>query len=451
MSETRRVVARVSKERVEPDQEFSFSLDDRLPADLPAGLRAYRQKAWETYTALPFPRKNNESWRRTDLRELKPARFHLQPVQPASSGEDWLNSRSRCTPSQEMAGWVVTNGTNLEIQLIPGLKEAGVVLTDFRSAAAAHPGLLEKHLGKIVSLDGNKFTALAGSLTENGILLYIPRDLKVDLPFSVVQCIGEEMAAHFSHVLVVLEEGASATFQVEWTSPAHFNGEAFHAGILETVVGAGAHLNLVELQSLGAGVWNFIQERVVVERDGEVDWVFGNTGSRVTKAFSALDLTGQGSKGKMSGFYITSKKQHIDLDTHQNHLAPSTSSDFMYKGVLLDSSRSVWKGMVYVAPNATKTDGYQANRNLVLSDQARADSIPGLEILTDDVRCSHGATVGKIDKDQVFYLRTRGLPEKEAERLIVEGFLEPILERIPLEDVQNRFHKELKLKLQSGL
>jgi len=151
---------------------------------------------------------------------------------------------------------------------------------------------------------------------------------------------------------------------------------------------------------------------------------------------------------RISSFSDPNNQQHLDHDTQQNHLAPNTTSDLLFKGALLDKSRSVWQGMIYVAPEATKTDGYQANRNLILSDQARADSIPGLEILTDDVRCTHGATVGKIDEEQIFYLESRGLPRIQAERLVVEGFFEPIMQRIPFEGVRNRFRQAIKEKME---
>jgi Fe-S cluster assembly protein SufD len=178
-----------------------------------------------------------------------------------------------------------------------------------------------------------------------------------------------------------------------------------------------------------------------------VDWIFGSLGSKVTKNFSNLDLVGQGATGKMSGFYFANHHQHLDHDTQQNHMAPNTTSDLLFKGALLGESRSVWQGMIYVDPSASKTDGYQANRNLVLSEKARADSIPGLEILTDDVRCTHGATVGKIDKDLTFYLQSRGIPVKEAEKLIVEGFFDPIMQRIPFEGVRKRFQQAIEEKM----
>jgi Fe-S cluster assembly protein SufD len=153
----------------------------------------------------------------------------------------------------------------------------------------------------------------------------------------------------------------------------------------------------------------------------------------------------------MSGFFFTDGKQHLDLDTQQNHMAPNTTSDLLYKGALEGQSRAVWQGMIYVAPGAQRTDGYQANRNLVLSSRARADSIPGLEIMADDVRCTHGATVGKIDPELLFYLRSRGINEAEARRLVVEGFFEPVMDRIPYEGVRNRFQREIINKMKNGI
>jgi Fe-S cluster assembly protein SufD len=203
----------------------------------------------------------------------------------------------------------------------------------------------------------------------------------------------------------------------------------------------------VELQSWGEHVWNFSHERVRVGRDSNLDWVFVAVGSHLTKNFSDLDLIGRGATGRMSGFYFTDNDQHLDHDTQQNHMAPDTTSDLLFKGALKGRSRSVWQGMIYVAPGAQKTDGYQANRNLVLSKKSRADSIPGLEIMADDVRCTHGATVGKIDPEEVFYLRSRGIPYPMAERLIVEGFFDPIMQRIPFEGVQNRLEEAISKKM----
>ena len=243
------------------------------------------------------------------------------------------------------------------------------------------------------------------------------------------------------------KKNSEVTYIHETGSPEENTQPAFHAGVVEIHVGENAKLQFVELQSFGKNVWNFSNERARVENNGSIEWTFGAIGSHLTKNFTDLDLVGDGAVGKMSGFYFTNGSQHLDHDTQQNHLAPHTTSDLLFKGALLDQSRSVWQGMIYVAPEAQKTDGYQANRNLILSSKAHADSLPGLEILADDVRCTHGATVGKIDQDEIFYLLSRGIPQKEAERLIVEGFFDPIMQRIPFEGVRNRFQKYIHDKM----
>ena len=245
-----------------------------------------------------------------------------------------------------------------------------------------------------------------------------------------------------------VEDGASLTYVHEYASPDENDGQTLTGSLVELFVGQNSTLKFVELQSLGNHVWNFTHERAKVEKDGNLDWIFGAIGSKLTKNFSDLDLIGEGANGRMSGFYFTDGKQHLDHDTQQNHLAPNTTSDLLFKGALKENSRSVWQGMIYVAEGAQKTDGYQANRNLVLSESTRADSIPGLEILADDVRCTHGATVGKIDPDLVFYLRSRGISPEEAERLVVEGFFDPIMQRIPFDGVRERFQLAIENKME---
>jgi Fe-S cluster assembly protein SufD len=245
---------------------------------------------------------------------------------------------------------------------------------------------------------------------------------------------------------VYLEEMAAATYVHEYASPTE-NEQSLHGGIVELHIGKAARLTFVELQSFGRNVWNFTHERANVDRDGTLDWIYGAVGTHLTKNFSEINLIGEGSTGRMSGFYFTDGVQHLDHDTQQNHMAPHTTSDLLFKGALEGHSRSVWQGMIYVAPGAQKTDGYQHNPNLVLSKDARGDSIPGLEILADDVRCTHGSTVGKIDEEELFYLKSRGIPQKSAERLIVEGFFDPVMQRIPFERVRERLQQAIVEKL----
>jgi Fe-S cluster assembly protein SufD len=347
--------------------------------------------------------------------------------------------------ADEHGGQVVLYPGGAEVSLSPDLVKQGVIFTDLLSAEHENPGLVVKMAGQIVRPEEGKFAALAGALSRNGIVLYVPSGVTVEQPLNSLLWGPGVNLAHLSHILVWVDDGASVTYVHEAASPDE-DGPALHAGIVEIKLGAGASLRFVELQSWGRHVWNFSHERIQVGRDGTLDWIFGAIGSRLTKNFSELDLAGEGATGRMSGFYFTDGDQHLDHDTQQNHLAPHTTSDLLFKGALKGHSRSVWQGMIFVAPAAQKTDGYQANRNLVLSPNARADSIPGLEILADDVRCTHGATVGKLEEEPLFYLKSRGIPEKEAERLLVEGFFDPIMQRIPFEGVRTRFQQAIHEK-----
>ncbi|MBE3038457.1 MAG: Fe-S cluster assembly protein SufD, partial [Chloroflexi bacterium] len=425
-----------------PTKTFVFT-SGMVPAS--GVLADYRQKAWQTFNRLSLPSMAEEAWRRTDLRELPADTVHLptdgafRDLAPVPA--DLLKPLT----ADKHGGQVVLLPGGAKPYLSPGLINKGVIFTDMHTAERENPELVARMTGQTVSPEEGKFAALAGALSQNGVVLYIPKGVTVEQPLnSLLWGPGVDLA-YLSHILVWVDEGASVTYVHEAASPDE-NGPALHAGIVEIKVSDNASLRFVELQSWGRHIWNFSHERVSVGRDGNLDWIFGAIGSRLTKNFSELNLVGEGATGRMSGFYFTDGYQHLDHDTQQNHLAPHTTSDLLFKGALKGHSRSVWQGMIYVAVGAAKTDGYQANRNLVLSPNARADSIPGLEILADDVRCSHGATVGKLEQEPLFYLKSRGIPEKEAERLLVEGFFDPIMQRIPYEGVRARFQQAIHEK-----
>ncbi|NPV77659.1 MAG: Fe-S cluster assembly protein SufD [Anaerolineae bacterium] len=449
MTGTPQIVIRKQRTQEVAAQDFSFTFEDiRLP-DNSAYITTYRKNAWEVYRSLSLPTVKDEAWRRTDLRNLQAASFRIPGKNLYQSLEPVPDGLLQPLTGDSHGGQVILMVGGSQTILDPDLISQGVIFTDLLTAERDHPDILEKIMGKVVQPSEGKFSALSAALCQNGVLLYVPRGVVVDQPLQSLLWGPGARLAYFSHILVYLEEGASATYVHEAASPTREDGQKLHTGLVELYVGPEAKLRWVELQSWGENVWNFSHERVKVERDGMIDWVFGAVGSHVTKNFSDLELIGTGSNGRMSGFYFTDRDQHLDHDTQQNHLAPHTTSDLLFKGALLGESRSVWQGMIYVAPGADKADGYQANRNLVLSRGARADSIPGLEILADDVRCTHGATVGRIDQDQVFYLLSRGIPKIEAERLIVEGFFDPIMQRIPFEGVRQRFQDAIHEKMAS--
>ncbi len=425
---------------------FHFTRKD-VPAVQDKALTAYREQAWEAFERLPLPSTSEEAWRRTDLRHM--------PVESAVLPQPGAFEKLPAVP-KELLKPLVADQHGGQVVLLPGgarmemdenLLGQGVLFTDLKTAQREHPELVARMLGETVKPEEGKFAAMAGALSENGVVLYVPQGVQVEQPLHSVMW-GPGEFAHLSHLLVLLEAGASVTYVHESASPDQDHVQALHAGIVEIQVLEGANLKFVELQSWGKHVWNFTHERARVERDANLDWIFGAVGSRLTKNFSELDLSGQGATGRMSGFYFTDGQQHLDHDTQQNHFAPNTTSDLLFKGALKGKSRSVWQGMIYVAPGAQKTDGYQANRNLVLSNNARADSIPGLEILADDVRCTHGATVGKLEEEPLFYIKSRGIPQHDAELMVVEGFFDPIMQRIPFEGVRERFQSAILEKMQ---
>ena len=423
-------------------QDFAFAESD-IPSS--SGLVAsYRARAWEAFKRQTLPDTTLEAWRRTDIHALPLGSFKLagaaRNLPPAP--DDLLKP----LVADQHGGQIVLSPGGSAIELDPALVKQGVIFTDLETAQDSHPEIVARILGQTVNVEEGKFAALAGAFSQNGVLLYVPKNVKVEQPLHSVLWGPGAGLAHVSHLLVLLDEGASATYVHESASPTEA-GDALHAGLVEIKLMQGAALKFVELQSWGRHVWNFSHERVRLERDGNLDWIFGAIGSKLTKNFSELDLAGEGSTGRMSGFYFTDGTQHLDHDTQQNHLAPHTTSDLLFKGALKGKSRSVWQGMIYVAKGAEKTDGYQANRNVVLDEGARADSIPGLEILADDVRCTHGATVGRLEAEPIFYLKSRGIPQKDAERVVVEGFFDPIMQRIPFEGVRERFHQAILEKM----
>jgi Fe-S cluster assembly protein SufD len=445
MEEKPKVVVSRTRRPATAAKEFNFTESDiRAAGD---SVASYRASAWSAFKRLSLPDNTLEAWRRTDIHNLPVDKFKfaaegafndLPPVR-----EDLL----RPLVADQHGGQIVLLPGGVKVELDEAIAKKGVIFTDLRTAEEKYPDLLAKMMGKTVNVEEGKFSALAGAFAQNGIVLYVPKGVTVDEPLhSVLWGPGTDIA-HVSHILVLVDEGASVTYVHEAASPDLKGANSMHAGIVEIQVMQDASLKFVELQSWGRHVWNFSHERARVERGGNLDWIFGAIGSRLTKNFSELDLAGEGAQGRMSGFYFTDGDQHLDHDTQQNHLAPHTTSDLLFKGALKGRSRSVWQGMIYVAPGAQKTDGYQANRNLVLSEGARADSIPGLEILADDVRCTHGATVGKLEQEPLFYIKSRGIPQAEAEKIVVEGFFDPIFQRIPFEGVRERFQQYIADKM----
>jgi len=449
MNERPRIIKRSTNQADQKLGQFTF--DKSLVRILGNNtyLDNYRQKAWDAFNSQSLPLTTEEAWRRTDLHELT----RLAPSLKIDNNNDQIvipDSYQKPVVGDTFENQIVISGSEISKAVDPALVEAGLVFTDLQDAEHNHPELVEKVMGRLVLGNESKFASMAAAFSQTGIFIYVPAGLTVEQPLhSLIFGIAEKQAL-FSHLVIFMEDDSHLTYVHESASSNGAANKSLHSGIVEILLQPGATLKFVELQSWGDSVFNFTHEKVQVAEGAALEWIIGSVGSHLTKSFTDLILNGQGSSGKVSGFYFTNGSQHLDHDTQQLHLAPNTTSDLLFKGALLDQSRSVWQGMIYVAPGADKTDGYQTNRNLIISKDARADSIPGLEILADDVRCSHGATIGKIDKDQIFYLTSRGIPRAEAEQLIVEGFFDPIMQRIPYEGVKDRFLQIIKEKMKTN-
>lgn len=413
----------------------------------PDWLREMRLQAWELYESLPMPTTQDEPWRRTDYRHID---WDSAGVLLAPNGgrfEDVPAENRQPLLGQEQGGLLAfVDDQPVHHEVHPSLAQQGVIFTDLRAAASEHPELVQKHLmTHAVKAEDGKFAALNAALWTHGVFLYVPRGRAVELPVHSI-FYTTRPGATLGHLLVVVDEGAQIDYLHENLS-LNFDDHASFVGVTELVVGRDANLRFVNLQDWGHNVFEFSHQRARVDANGQLDWVTGQMGGKLIKAFMEIDLDGAGSWGRMSGLYFPDGQQLMDLDTQQNHNAPHTTSDLLFKGVLKDQARSVWQGMIKALPGAQKTDGFQANRNMILGRQARADSIPGLEIQADDVRCTHAAAVGQIEEELLYYLMSRGIPRHEAEKLVVDGFFVPVLDRIPFENVRDRMMAYVERKL----
>jgi Fe-S cluster assembly protein SufD len=383
-----------------------------------------RSELLERYRALPLPTTKDEAWRFTDLAGFDPDSF-----------------------SGNGAAGVAAVPTMLEIEAsgVAHVSEAGIEIDRAPEGLRFEP--LDDHplLGTLVGAD-EKFAAHNAAMWQHGLLVHVPKGVVVEQPMYVRIASSVPGGSLFWRLLVVAEPESRFTIIEEYTS-ADPTLEGYSNAVVEIAVEQAAKVEYVSVQNLSRATWHFGTHHARVERDAELDWVAGGFGSAKGKVRIQNDLAGQGATSRVTGAYFADGRQHLDYDTFQEHIAPNTTSDFAFKGALRDTASAVWRGMIRVEKDAQKTNAYQENRNLLLSPQAHADSIPGLEILANDVRCTHGATLGQVDREQLFYLMARGLSRAEAERLIVRGFFQDVLDRIELEPVREALAAALEARI----
>ena len=377
-------------------------------------------------------------------------------VQPA-----WLSERRQRgaslaqelpLPNQKAKGWEFTDLSSLDLGAYEETSAAAVVsgaegatVLPLSEALSSHGDLLRERLGSLVPVE-DPFVARNEATWQDGVLVYVPSGVRLTEPVQIELPVDTGGASINWRTLIVLEEGAEAEVWEHWSSPAD-DVDAVLNSVVELAVGQAATLRYVNTQDISEGAWIFATQRAQVERDARLDWTALGFGSGRGKVRMETKLAGPGSEARVTGGYAGGAGQHLDYDTTQEHAAPNTNSDLAFRGVLAAGATAVWRGMIKVDPGAQQTDAFQESRNLLLSPEAHADAIPGLEILADDVRCTHAAAIAQVDKEQLFYLTSRGLDPAAAKSLIIEGFLESLVERLAEGPVRDSISEALETRL----
>ncbi len=420
----------------------------------PAWLRGRRMAAWERFLALPMPDPYQEEWRRLDH-----SRIGINGVRPFAPAPTAVSRREELPAAmrvlwderETVAGRVIQrNSSVVHAELDEALRAQGVVFCDLHTAAREHESLVRERLGAIVPDDEWKYVALNAALWSGGAFLYVPKGVEIELPLTFGLGVTESGVAAFPRLLVVADRDARVTLIDEAWSPT-FDGRGFASGVVELFLGDGAGVQYVNVQRWGRNVNNFLTIRGKLGRDAQLLAILVGIGGDITRHTLEVRLDQPGARSEFLGLSFGDGSQHFDYTTLQDHVAEHTVSDLLFKAALKDHAQDVWYGVVRIRPTAHNAEANQTSRNLLLSDHARAAPIPILEIEAWDVtRCSHGATAGPVDPEQLFYLQSRAIPRPEAERLLVEGFFAEVLERIPSERLRGRVARALDEKLAGG-
>lgn len=386
----------------------------------PAWLTARRERAVSLTGALPLPSfRGNPGWEFTSLKKLDLDSYAEPEARSADAGGLSIVD----TPE----GAVVLEQVDHVFGDTPDVGVDGVIVMPLSTAVAEHPELVERHFGTIVDAE-NPFVARNEAGWQGGAFVYVPRGVVLEAPIVVTVAQSQTQTALHWRTLVVLDEGAEAEVWEQYVSTEEDQAALFNT-VTELSVGQNAKLRYVCAQGLSEKTWIFGAQRGVVQRDGALDWIALGFGAGNGRVAMDTELVGPGADAKVTGAYATHGRQHLDFATTQIHAAPNTTSDLAFRGILDGRSNTVWSGMIKVEPGAQQIDAFQESRNLLLTKTAHADSVPGLEILANDVRCTHAAAIAQIDAEQLYYLQSRGLSLENAKRLVIEGFLEATVER----------------------
>jgi Fe-S cluster assembly protein SufD len=418
----------------------------------PGWLTEKRLEAWSSFEGLPMPTLRDEAWRYTDISDVRIEDFLPYSPSPDVKSEEDLPEAVRrlIREGEENSALLVQHNSETTYSRIDEeLAGKGVVFTDLHTALAEHEDLVKEKLFGLVPGDYDKFAALSAAAFAGGSFLYVPRGVEVEVPIQSYRWL-DVVGSIMPRTLVILEEGASVAYIDEYAS-ADGEDPAFSNGAVELYVGEGASLRYVSLQNWERNVLHFNTIRSQTEKDATIRSLVVSFGSQLSRTNVEAGLSASGGDSEMLGLYFADQNQVLDHHTLQDHIAPNAHSDLLYKGALRDESIAVFSGLIRVEPGAQKTDAYQTNRNLILgTDDAFAVSLPNLEIMADDVKCSHGSTTGQVDETDLFYLMSRGIPRREAEKLVVFGFFGEITSRIPLKGLKEKLDRAIEGKIGLG-
>ena len=422
--------------------------------DEPGWLTEKRLEAWRTFEELPMPTLRDEAWRYTDISDVRIEDFLPYAPSPDVKSEDDLPEAVKrlIREGEENSALLVQHNSETTYSRIDeDLARKGVVFTDLHTALAEHEELVKEKLFGLVPADYDKFAALAAAAFAGGSFLYVPRGVDVEVPIQSYRWL-DVAGSIVPRTLVIVEEGASVAYIDEYASVSEAGEDfAFSNGAVELYVGEGANLRYVSLQNWERNVLHFNTIRSQTEKDATIRSLVVSFGSQLARTNVEAGLSAAGGDSEMLGLYFADQNQILDHHTLQDHIAPNAHSDLLYKGALRDESVAVFSGLIRVEPGAQKTDAYQTNRNLILgTDDAFAVSLPNLEIMADDVKCSHGSTTGQVDETDLFYLMSRGIPRREAEKLVVFGFFGEITSRIPLKGLKEKLDRAIEGKIGLG-
>jgi Fe-S cluster assembly protein SufD len=410
---------------------------------------ALREQAFERFEAMPVPSAETEEWRYTDLSDLLLDTFSLDGEEPAAGSLDEVSPGAQQALGEvgDRSGLAIQHNASLVLaHLDAEAARAGVRFESIDAALRDHPGLVEGRLHGAVPFDRTKFTALHAAFRTGGTFVHVPKNVKVELPLQTFTYVDRDGLAVFPHTVLVAEEGAEVTYVDRYASP-DLNGVLSNA-VVEIYAGPGAKVRYVALQEWGSGVTHLSVQRAVVGRDADVRTLAVAFGASLSRMEAESLLEGDGGSSEMLGVYFGDDDQRFDFRSIQDHVGSETSSDLLYKGAMKGRSSAIYSGTVIIQQGAHRCNAYQTNRNVLLTETAKAFSIPNLEILTNDpVRCGHAASVGPVDEDTMFYIQSRGIPAKEAERLVVFGFFREVLDRVLLPEVREGVEASIAAEL----